>query len=150
MGDFLTGSRPIALAVPGRTTPNTVGLLPFSERAKRWKGGEAIESNRRWFQDHVREVVMEPWLVEGSHTRVCVKEERRTSMKRRSKNFGNNVKAFRQKSDLTQGELADKVGVRRETILYLEKGKYNPSLKLAHAIAKALGTNICELFIFED
>jgi putative transcriptional regulator len=41
------------------------------------------------------------------------------------------------------------VGVRRETILYLEKGKYNPSLMLAHQIAKALKTTIDDLFIFE-
>jgi putative transcriptional regulator len=40
--------------------------------------------------------------------------------------------------------------VRRETILFIEKGKYNPSLKLAHDIAKALQTKIDELFIFED
>jgi DNA-binding XRE family transcriptional regulator len=46
--------------------------------------------------------------------------------------------------------LAKKVGVRRETILYLEKGKYNPSLNLAHEIAKALKTTIDDLFIFED
>jgi putative transcriptional regulator len=46
--------------------------------------------------------------------------------------------------------LAIKVGVRRETILYLEKGKYNPSLKLAHEVAKALKTSIDKLFIFED
>jgi putative transcriptional regulator len=42
------------------------------------------------------------------------------------------------------------VGVRRETILYLEKGKYNPSLKLAHDIAKVLKTTIDELFIFDE
>ncbi|RLF93213.1 transcriptional regulator, partial [Thermococci archaeon] len=52
--------------------------------------------------------------------------------------------------DLTQEELAKKVGVRRETIVFLEKGKYNPSLKLAYDIAKALNTTIEELFIFED
>jgi DNA-binding XRE family transcriptional regulator len=46
--------------------------------------------------------------------------------------------------------LAKKVGVRRETILYLEKGKYNPSLNLAHEIAKTLKTTIDDLFIFED
>jgi putative transcriptional regulator len=40
--------------------------------------------------------------------------------------------------------------VRRETIIYLEKGKYNPSLKLAHDIAKALQTTIDELFVFDD
>ena len=45
--------------------------------------------------------------------------------------------------------MAQKVGVRRETILFLEKNKYNPSLKLAHDVAVALKTNIEELFIFE-
>ncbi len=52
--------------------------------------------------------------------------------------------------DLTQEDLARKVGVRRETILYLEKGKYNPSLKLAHDVAKVLKTTIDDLFIFEE
>ena len=51
---------------------------------------------------------------------------------------------------MTQDDLARKVNVRRETILYLEKGKYNPSLMLAHQIAKTLKTTIDELFIFED
>jgi len=48
------------------------------------------------------------------------------------------IKEFRARYDLTQEELAKKVGVRRETIVFLEKGKYNPSLKLAYDIAKAL------------
>jgi len=51
---------------------------------------------------------------------------------------------------MTQAELADVVGVRRETIVFLEGGKYNPSLKLAHDVAKALGTTIDTLFIFDD
>jgi len=51
---------------------------------------------------------------------------------------------------MTQDDLARQVGVRRETILYLEKGKYNPSLLLAHQIAQALKTTINDLFIFED
>jgi len=42
------------------------------------------------------------------------------------------------------------VGVRRETIVFLEKGKYNPSLKLAYDIAKVLNSNIEEVFIFDD
>jgi len=46
--------------------------------------------------------------------------------------------------------LAKEVGVRRETILYSKKGKYNPSLNLAHEIAKALKTTIDDLFVFED
>jgi putative transcriptional regulator len=60
------------------------------------------------------------------------------------------IKELRAKHDLTQEDLAKKVGVRRETILYMEKGKYNPSLKLAHEVAKALKTTIDDLFIFDD
>ncbi len=60
------------------------------------------------------------------------------------------IKELRARYDLTQDDLAKKVSVRRETILYLEKGKYNPSLKLAHDIAKALRTTIDDLFIFEE
>ena len=64
--------------------------------------------------------------------------------------FRTRIKELRARYDLTQDDLARKVGVRRETILYLEKGKYNPSLKLAHDIAKALKTTIDDIFIFED
>ena len=60
------------------------------------------------------------------------------------------MKELRAKYDLTQKELANKVGVRRETIVFLEKGKYNPSLKLAYDIAKILESKIEEVFIFED
>ncbi len=60
------------------------------------------------------------------------------------------IKELRARYDLTQEDLAKKVSVRRETILYLEKGKYNPSLKLAHEIARALQTTIEDLFIFEE
>jgi putative transcriptional regulator len=60
------------------------------------------------------------------------------------------MKELREKHHLTQEQLAQKVGVRRETILFLEKGKYNPSLKLAHDIAKVLESKIEDVFIFED
>jgi putative transcriptional regulator len=60
------------------------------------------------------------------------------------------IKELRARYDLTQEDLARKVGVRRETIHFIEKGKYNPSLKLAHDIAKTLQTSIDELFLFED
>lgn len=60
------------------------------------------------------------------------------------------IKEFRARKNLTQAELADMVGVRRETIVFLESGKYNPSLKLAHQVAKALGTTIDALFLFGD
>ncbi len=60
------------------------------------------------------------------------------------------IKELRARHNLTQEELARKVGVRRETILFLEKGKYNPSLKLAYKIALALKADIDEIFLFEE
>jgi putative transcriptional regulator len=51
---------------------------------------------------------------------------------------------------MTQADLALKVGVRRETIVFLEKGKYNPSLNLAHDVAVALKSTIEELFLWDD
>ena len=60
------------------------------------------------------------------------------------------IKELRARYDLTQEDLAKTVGVRRETILFIEKGNYNPSPKLAHDIAKALRSTIDDLFIFED
>ncbi|MCW4025738.1 MAG: helix-turn-helix transcriptional regulator [Candidatus Bathyarchaeota archaeon] len=60
------------------------------------------------------------------------------------------IKELRARHNLTQEDLARKVGVRRETILFIEKGEYNPSIKLAHEIAKALQTTLDDLFIFED
>jgi putative transcriptional regulator len=64
--------------------------------------------------------------------------------------FKTRIKELRARYDLTQEDLARKVGVRRETILYLEKGTYNPSLELAHKVARILKTTIDELFIFSD
>ena len=60
------------------------------------------------------------------------------------------IKELRARYNLTQEDLARKVGVRRETILFIEKGDYNPSINLAHDIARALKTTIDELFIFDD
>jgi putative transcriptional regulator len=60
------------------------------------------------------------------------------------------IKELRARYNLTQEDLAKKVGVRRETILFIEKGDYNPSINLAHDIAKALKTTIDEIFIFDD
>ena len=60
------------------------------------------------------------------------------------------IKELRARYDFTQEDLARKVGVRRETIHFIEKGNYNPSLKLAHNIAEVLQTTIDELFIFKD
>jgi putative transcriptional regulator len=61
----------------------------------------------------------------------------------------NKIKEIRQKLCITQEELAEKAGVRRETIVFLEQGKYNPSLNLAHSVAIALKTTIDKLFIFD-
>jgi putative transcriptional regulator len=64
--------------------------------------------------------------------------------------MNNRIKELRAVCNLSQLELAQKVGVRRETIVFLEKGKYNPSLKLAHDIAKVFGLTIEEIFFFND
>lgn len=60
------------------------------------------------------------------------------------------IKEFRARHDLTQAQLADLLGVRRETISFIEQGKYNPSLRLAHRIAVALKSSIDELYIFDE
>ena len=59
------------------------------------------------------------------------------------------IKEYRAKLNLTQEKLAEMVGVRRETIIFLEKGRYNPSLKLAYNIARALEAGIDDIFIFD-
>ncbi len=60
------------------------------------------------------------------------------------------IREYRARHRLTQEKLADMVGVRRETIIYLEQGKYSPSLRLAHGVARALGASLDELFLFDD
>ncbi|RDE14182.1 MAG: transcriptional regulator [Candidatus Thorarchaeota archaeon] len=60
------------------------------------------------------------------------------------------MKELRKEHGLTQEELAAMVGVRRETIVFLEKGKYNPSLRLARAVARALKCTIEDVFLFDD
>ena len=61
----------------------------------------------------------------------------------------NRIKELRARYGFTQDDLARRVGVRRETIVFLEKGKYNPSLKLAYDIASTFNEKIEEVFIFE-
>jgi DNA-binding XRE family transcriptional regulator len=63
--------------------------------------------------------------------------------------FKCNLRRYRQLSSLTQEELAQKVNVRRETIQRLEAGKYNPSLKLAIDISRAVQAPIEAIFIFD-
>ena len=59
------------------------------------------------------------------------------------------IKELRIQHNWTQVELAEKVGVRRETIVFLEKGKYNPSLKLAYDISKLFNLSIEDIFFFD-
>lgn len=60
------------------------------------------------------------------------------------------IRELRARDGINQGELANLVGVRRETIGNLENGKYNPSLKLAMDIAKVFGETVEEIFFYED
>lgn len=60
------------------------------------------------------------------------------------------IKEYRERLGMTQGQLAQAVGVRRETIVHLENGKYNPSLKLAMDIAKLFETSVETLFQFAE
>lgn len=60
----------------------------------------------------------------------------------------NRIKELRARFNLTQDDLARKVAVRRETIVFLEKGKYNPSLKLAYDISKVFESRIEDVFVF--
>lgn len=64
--------------------------------------------------------------------------------------FTCNLKKYRQMKEMTQEQLAEKVDVRRETIMRLEAGRYNPSLKLAIDISREVETPIEVLFIFEE
>ncbi len=60
------------------------------------------------------------------------------------------IKEYRERAGLKQRELAELVGARRETIVHLENGKYNPSLKLAMEIAKVFHVPVEDLFSFVE
>lgn len=60
------------------------------------------------------------------------------------------IREYREKAGLKQADLAELVNARRETIVHLEGGKYNPSLKLAMDIAKVFGVTVEDLFTFTD
>ncbi|MCI8879835.1 MAG: helix-turn-helix transcriptional regulator [Clostridiaceae bacterium] len=62
----------------------------------------------------------------------------------------NRIQQLRSDRRVTQQELADAVGVTRQTIISLENGRYNASLLLAHRLARYFGLAIEELFIFEE
>lgn len=63
--------------------------------------------------------------------------------------MNNRIKELRARDGLTQLDLAKLVDVRRETIVFLEKGKYNPSLKLAYDISQVFKQAIEEVFLFK-
>jgi len=62
----------------------------------------------------------------------------------------NKIKVYRAMHDLTQEALADKLGVTRQTVLAIEKGKYDPSLGLAFKISRLFETKIEDIFIYEE
>ena len=64
--------------------------------------------------------------------------------------FVTRMKEYRERFNMTQEDLAERVGVRRETIVRLEKGKYNPSLKLASDISNEVDAAIEDIFLFEN
>ncbi|MCU0388383.1 MAG: helix-turn-helix transcriptional regulator [Chitinophagaceae bacterium] len=64
--------------------------------------------------------------------------------------MNNRIREYRARFNLTQDELAKKVQVRRETIVFLEKNKYNPSLQLAFDLAKVFGVKVDDLFFEEE
>ena len=61
-----------------------------------------------------------------------------------------NIQELRKANKISQAELADEMGVTRQTIILLEKGRYNASLELAFKIARYFGKTIEEVFIFEE
>lgn len=62
----------------------------------------------------------------------------------------NRIKVYRAMHDLTQEGLANELGVTRQTILAIEKGKYDPSLELAFKIARFFGVTVEEIFLYGD
>ena len=60
------------------------------------------------------------------------------------------IQELRKANKISQAELADEMGVTRQTIILLEKGRYNASLELAFKIARYFGKTIEEIFIFEE
>lgn len=63
--------------------------------------------------------------------------------------MNNTISALRKENRITQEELAEAVGVTRQTIISLENGKYNASLQLAHKIAAYFGKTIEQIFLFD-
>lgn len=64
--------------------------------------------------------------------------------------MNNRIRSFRESRQMTQQELADVVGVSRQTIISLENGRYHPSLRLAYRLAKVFQVKMEDLFLFEE
>lgn len=75
---------------------------------------------------------------------------KRALLQRGEDNLNNKIKEFRKEHGVTQEDLANNVGVTRQTIISLENGKYNASLQLAYKISKYFNSTIEEIFIFEE
>ncbi|MDX8365555.1 helix-turn-helix transcriptional regulator [Cytobacillus sp. IB215665] len=62
----------------------------------------------------------------------------------------NNIRDMRSKQNFTQDELAERLDVSRQTIISLEKGRYNPSITLAFKLSRVFNCKIEEIFIYEE
>ncbi|MCM3171213.1 MULTISPECIES: helix-turn-helix transcriptional regulator [Paenibacillus] len=62
----------------------------------------------------------------------------------------NKIEIYRRELNMTQQDLAEKVNVSRQTIISLERGRYNPSIMLAYLIARVFNKSIEQVFIFEE
>ena len=72
-----------------------------------------------------------------------------TTTEKASNEMKNKLKVFRAIHDLTQEDLAEKVGVTRQTINAIEKSKYNPSLELAFKLARLFDVKIEDIFVYD-
>ena len=88
---------------------------------------------------HTAVSAMQPYMV-------CL----RTDLRKGEKGLKTRVQEMRKARKLSQEELADAVGVTRQTITSLERGKYMASLPLAYKLARYFGTSIEEIFLFEE
>jgi putative transcriptional regulator len=62
----------------------------------------------------------------------------------------NSIRVHRARLDLTQAELAERIGVTRQTVIAIEQGRYSPSLEMAFQIARALGVPLEDVFAYPD
>jgi putative transcriptional regulator len=62
----------------------------------------------------------------------------------------NAIRVHRARADMTQAELAERIGVTRQTVIAIEQGRYSPSLEMAFQIARALGARLDEVFAYPD